>query len=415
MLAPYIPSMRIPDSTGLHLGLTQLPSGLTRLLALGLTLCVLVACEDAIAPEVRQITIIPEAGLVLGTGTERFVLSATDADGASFEPTGVQWSVDDPAIATVVNEGVVRGVQAGVTMVTATVAGVSVSASVEVFVPASVSSYEPGVSYFGRNRYVEYIPGVLPVVLSAPHGGDLTPSEIQNRMYGVTATDRNTLELTLAVRDALVDLTGSAPHVVLSHLDRSKLDPNREIEEAAQGNVFAEHAWEEFHEHIERARAVVRVRGEGMYFDMHGHGHPLARLELGYLLSADDLNQSDFFLNSLAVVLQSSIRELGRDSPIPFAELLRGPTSFGGLLEVEGVAAVPSPTTPGPGSEPYFSGGYNTLRHGSLGDSELISGIQIEHQFPGLRDTDENRRDYAARLAVVIRDFMLEHIGYFEP
>lgn len=401
MLVPYIRPMRISDST--------------RLLPFGVALWLLAACEDTIAPEARQVTIAPEVALVLGTGTERFVLSATDAAGASFEPTGAQWSVADPAIATVVGEGVIRGVQAGVTTVTARLGDLSVSASVEVFVPESIASYEDGVSYFGRKGYIEYIPGMLPVVLSAPHGGDLAPSEIQNRTFGATATDLNTLELTLAVRDALVDLTGSAPHLILSHLDRSKLDPNREIEEAAQGNVFAEYAWEEFHGYIERARAVVRVRGEGMYFDMHGHAHPLARLELGYLLSADELNRNDIFLNSLAVVQQSSIRELGRDSPIPFAELLRGPTSFGGYLEVEGVAAVPSPASPGPGSEPYFSGGYNTLRHGSLGDSELVSGIQIEHQFPGLRDTDQNRRDYAARLAVVIREFMLEHIGYFEP
>ena len=70
---------------------------------------------------------------------------------------------------------------------------------------------------------------------------------------------------------------------------------------------------------------------------------------------------------------------------------------------------------PGPGTDPYFSGGDSTWRHGSLADTELVSGIQIEHHYPGLRSTDANRRAYAALLAEAVRDFMLEHFGYFEP
>nr|MBP9196721.1 hypothetical protein [Saprospiraceae bacterium] len=36
----------------------------------------------------------------------------------------------------------------------------------------------PGQSYFGFNQYIEYIAGNLPVILSAPHGGDKVPSDI---------------------------------------------------------------------------------------------------------------------------------------------------------------------------------------------------------------------------------------------
>ena len=62
---------------------------------------------------------------------------------------------------------------------------------------------------------------------------------------------------TNAVREAMIDLTGHAPHVVISHLDRVKLDPNREIDEAAQDNPFAERAWNEYHGYIDRARAAA--------------------------------------------------------------------------------------------------------------------------------------------------------------
>ena len=116
-------------------------------------------------------------------------------------------------------------------------------------------------------------------------------------------------------------------------------------------------------------------------------------------LRADDLNRSDTELNALAFVAQSSIRDLGRDSPLPFSQLLRGPTSLGGYLQAEGVRAVPSPGDVSPGFDAYFTGGYNTREHGARSDGEVISGIQIEHHFSGLRDTAENRAAYAAQLA----------------
>ena len=87
-------------------------------------------------------------------------------------------------------------------------------------------------------------------MLSAPHGGGLAPPEVPNRQGGTQVTDKNTLDLTLKVRDALVELTGFGPHVVLAHLERAKMDPNREIQEAAEGNPFAERAWTEYHDFI---------------------------------------------------------------------------------------------------------------------------------------------------------------------
>lgn len=375
-----------------------------------------VGCGDSTGPDVRVLEVEPMAGLVVGTGgTTLFEAIALGEGGVELDTESAEWSVDDPSVATISADGRATGVASGMTLVTLTLGGRSATATLEVYIPPDVTDFVDGESYFGREGYVEYIPGTLPVVLSAGHGGDRLPVEIPDRTFGVTVTDRNTIELTHAVREAMIDLTGHAPHVVISHLDRIKLDPNREIGEAAQDNPFAERAWNEYHSYIDRARARASLRGEGMYFDMHGHGHPTPRLELGYLLSGTQLEAADASLNGIPVVRMTSIRELGRDSPIPFSGLLRGPTSFGGFLEAESVPAVPSPSDPSPAGAPYFSGGYSTREHGSLADGELVSGVQIEHHFPGLRDTDGNRRDYAARLSRAIRGFMLEHIGFFEP
>lgn len=367
-------------------------------------------------PAVATLRVEPKEALIVGAGgSATFTAIALDADGALVR-VSPEWSVGNGEVASVGSSGAAVGIAGGATTVTASVDGLRASARLEVHVPEEVAHYEPGRSYFGRRNYVEYVPGELPLILSASHGGAAAPREVPDRAWGTLRADRNTLELALAMRDALVELTGFAPHLVLSHLHRSKLDPNREIEEAAQGNIYAEQAWREFHDLTRTARATVwGAFGEGLYLDVHGHSHDVPRVELGYLLTADKLNEPDASLNSLAVVRCTSIRELGRDSPIPFSRLLRGATSFGGLLQEEGVRSVPSPSDPSPGDDPYWRGGYNTREHGSRADGELISGIQLEHHWSGLRDTEENRREYAARAARVVKRFMTEHFGYFEP
>ena len=378
----------------------------------------LAGCGDqtAVEPQVSRVLVSPAKALLVGVGDGMsFSADPQGPNGQSVNAT-VTWSTGDPAIATVNASGFVTAVAAGTTGVTATAGGASATADLEVYVRERIARYEPGVSYFGRNEYVEYIPGELPVILSAPHGGLLAPSEISDRGYGVTLNDTNTLDLTLRMRQALIDLTGYAPHTILSHLRRVKLDPNREIGEAAQDDPYAELAWNEFQDWIVTARSIVTSQfGEGMYFDIHGHAHDIARIELGYLLTSDELNRTDAALDGLPTVRRSSIREIGRTATIPFSRVLRGPTSFGGLLAEEDVPSVPSPADPGPGAAPYFRGGYNTRVHGSVGDGEVISGIQLEHHYAGIRDTEENRRAYAEKVARVIREFMLEHFGFFEP
>lgn len=379
----------------------------------------LLACgggDSPTEPNIATVNVVPEAMLLVGVGDgASYSALARDANGmiVSGRP---QWSIDNATVATIDGNGFTTSLAAGLATVTATIGGVSGTARLEVFVPNRIPEYRPGQPYYGRKDYVEYIPGELPLVLSASHGGALQPNEIPNRTFGVMSADRNTLELTLAMRRALIDLTGYAPHVILSHLHRSKLDPNREIVEAAQDNPYAELAWTEFQEWIKTARAAVGgAFAKGLYLDIHGHGHDIDRLELGYLLSSDELNRSDLALNSLEVVSRTSIRDLGRTSPIPFSQLLRGPTSLGGLLQDEDIPSVPSPAAPGPGDAPYFRGGYNTREHGSVSDGDVVSGIQIEHHYGGIRDSPQSRAEYAAKAARAIRAFMLEHYGFFEP
>ena len=52
------------------------------------------------------------------------------------------------------------------------------------------------------------------------------------------------------------------------YLCRTKLDPNREINEAAQGDELAIDAYNTFHGYI--SAAIEAVGGRGILFDLHG-------------------------------------------------------------------------------------------------------------------------------------------------
>ena len=278
--------------------------------------------------------------------------------------------------------------------------------------PVDTARYTPGVSYFGRNQYIEYIAGELPVILSAPHGGDLRPAEIPDRTYGTTVTDLNTGELARAVDSALVRLTGKHAHVVIVRLHRVKLDANRELAEGAQGDAEAEQAWQDYHRFLGEAKAAVTERYTGgLYLDLHGHGHAIQRLELGYLLTPAELRQPDDSLNKhSSYESSSSIRTLSVRSPLSFTELLRGPTSLGAFLEAEGFPSVPSNVAPDPGDDDYFDGGFNTFTHGCRAGG-VVCAVQIEANRVGVRDTEANRARFAASLAGVIDAYLRVHLG----
>jgi N-formylglutamate amidohydrolase len=388
--------------------------------ALGLVLAVAAAAAacgggGSTGPGVVSVKVEPAATLAVGVGdTVRFTAKVVDEAGAQVAGASVTWRSANAAVATVDGQGRAVGVSTGTTSVSATSDGVSGTASLEVWAPARVTVYQPGTSYFGRQSYVEYIPGELPLILSAPHGGSLMPTEIPDRTSGTTVTDTNARETLLAVREALIVRTGKAPHVVIAHLKRIKLDPNREIVEAAAGNPFAENAWSEFHAYLEVASAAVtKTYGSGFYADLHGHGHAIARAELGYMLSATQLNRADADLNAPGVAAQSSIRALAASSPLPFAQLLRGSASLGGLMQKEGIRSVPSPGDPSPGTDEYFSGGYNTGQYGSSTAGRTVSGVQIELHLPGIRDTAANRQAFGEALARAVEAYMTEHFGFF--
>jgi N-formylglutamate amidohydrolase len=277
-------------------------------------------------------------------------------------------------------------------------------------------TYIPGNIYTDPTGFVEYRAGNLPIIFSAPHGGNLEPNSIPNRDCEgcVTINDAFTKSIAEGVYDEFVDQTGCYPHLVINLLHRKKFDANRDIRDAADGNSTVEEAWYGYHQFIDSAKLQVeREYGRGLFLDLHGHGHNIQRIELGYLLSRQELQKSDADLNSNTYIKESSLRSLVGDNIQGFThvELLRGQNSLGALLHEEGFRAVPSLTDPYPrNTQAYFSGGYNTQRHGSRDDNGAIDAIQIELN-QDIRFEENVRETLIKSLVTTIIEYVDLHYG----
>nr|WP_321221217.1 GEVED domain-containing protein [uncultured Psychroserpens sp.] len=283
-----------------------------------------------------------------------------------------------------------------------------------------LNAQTPGVSIFyeqytGDSReYIEYIPGNLPIIISAPHGGVKQSGQtigginypdndalLPDRSCGTNERDDNTDILIREIQAEIFALTGCYPHIIINNLHRSKLDPNREQNEATCGDANAIDHWNAWHDFIDQASTSVETNwGKGLYIDLHGQSHTVPRIEIGYNILSNQLNTGD--LNSAANINRSTIKNLVSNNlnNHTHEELIRGDNSLGQLFQEQpaafynanvnqqcgvtsGYRAVPSNSNYGndtcddtrPLSNAYFNGNYyNNRRHGSGNGSGTNAG-----------------------------------------
>jgi hypothetical protein len=219
--------------------------------------------------------------------------------------------------------------------------------------------------------------------------------------------------MTLEISDAFLEIFGRRPYCIFNNLHRSKMDANRDLPEAAEGNVEASQAWGKFQHYISKASSSVSHHcGRGIYFDVHGQAHQEQWIEWGFLLTKGQLDDNnDAELDSDRIFRdKSSIRTLANNKTsgvVPsFADIIRGPRSIAGLLS-SGYRSVPSPQFPGPSGGGYFSGGYNTQHHGSL-NGGVMDGIQMEVNSHLRINDAEARRTFTRAFAKAVGVFMME-------
>ncbi len=272
----------------------------------------------------------------------------------------------------------------------------------------SDSQFVSGKSYWGKNHFIEFIPGDIPIIFSTPHGGTMMPEYISNRTFGVSKKDMGTQELTKYMVEAFIQRTGKRPYVILNNLHRKKMDPNREIHEAAQENIVAESAWKEYHSFIDTAKQLITQRfGKGFYMDVHGHGHKNQQVEIGYCLNSEALGETDETLNEFPYCEMTSLVNLLKISRYTHSQLLRDTASFGAFLEKYSIRATPSPRIPYPHDEKFFGGGYSTQRH-TADVASPIFGLQLETNTD-IRYSNGALKNAAPRIVNAIIDYLNIH------
>lgn len=267
----------------------------------------------------------------------------------------------------------------------------------------------PGVSQYQNSskKYIEYIPGTMPIIISAPHGGRLEPSELPTRSCGTNEMDDNTDVLIKEIQKKCFDQFGAYPYIIVNRLHRRKLDPNRNESVATCNNATTKIYFDAFHGFIDAASADINNKfGKGLYIDLHGQSHSIPRIEAGYNLLSnsfdEDLNNTSTNAEELARVTIKNLIE-NNISNANFEDLIRGENSFGGIMQAtggkkyaelghagcgrnEGYRIVPSNIGDGgqgscddtnPGSNAYFAGDYySNVRHGSGNTSTNNSVVQ---------------------------------------
>lgn len=227
--------------------------------------------------------------------------------------------------------------------------------------------------------------GDLPIVISAPHGGDKevpgsAPRKGEGLKKGATgfraSRDGGTEELALEVAAELERLTGRKPYVVVASFHRRFVDLNRPAAIAYE-DAGGKAAYEAFHGALATASSDVATRfGAGLVVDFHGQGTHKARVYRG--------TKNGLTVTAMRQKFGEGIHE--------------GPESFLGRLKTLGWDVHPDP---GGKEQGGFTGGHVTQTYGA--PPFKTDAIQLE--FGGdYRRTEADRKKTAATLAKVLAE-----------
>ena len=294
--------------------------------------------------------------------------------------------------------------------------------------PTSYPTPSGTIKHEGINSYTTYYQGTGPIIFLSTHGGSLKPDSIPERSDGCytsngdpecnwtpncgttnndeceakVSADSGTYEIAHCLLSKTLLNTGTStltPHLIVNELHRSRLDANRQQEEAAQSNSEALQAWNEIHidtfqatsEHgwVYQAKQIANNKcGWGLMIDVHGQakndynqfGYRLLKHHLDYV---DDKISGIGSYTSQYYKTRSSIEWLvdnnRQSNDNDYADIVRGANSLGSILEGYKTGnngnnvdykVVPSISVPNASSTPdgdiyYYAGGFDLKYHGS--------------------------------------------------
>jgi N-formylglutamate amidohydrolase len=200
-------------------------------------------------------------------------------------------------------------------------------------------------------------PGNLPIILTAPHGGQQSVPGAFVRTRGTMVTDTNTMELAEGLAKRLRTALGAEPYLVAARFSRKYIDANRAEAEAIESADLKPVYWA-YHNRISAYIQEIRQKfpGGALLLDIHGQGEDRSTVHRGTRNGA-----------TVAKLLQKHS-----------AAALVGPNSIFGFLQLKGFKVFP-PNSPlnDPPEDRRFNGGHTVFTYGGK-NPDSIDAIQLE-------------------------------------
>ena len=233
--------------------------------------------------------------------------------------------------------------------------------------------------------------GDLPIILSAPHGGNRDVPDVSERKgEGLhkgpsgffIGRDGGTEELAKEVANAIEKRFGKSPYFVVSKVHRKYMDPNRPADISFEDAKMKPY-YDRYHDTLSLyCREVTDRFRTGVLIDLHGQG----------------TNRETVFRGTKNGLTVRHLQEaFGQEAH-------HGPKSLFGLLNARGWKVHPTPHDEK--EQSGFTGGFIVLSYGSH-KSLPIDAIQLEF---GAEFRVASKR---AKTAEVLSDALVEYAGLY--
>jgi N-formylglutamate amidohydrolase len=260
----------------------------------------------------------------------------------------------------------------------------------------------PANQSFEIDQFVATQVGELPIILSAPHGGNLDLPGVPARKGEGLETgaagffigrDSGTEELTQAVAEAIERQFGKRPYMVISRTHRRYLDPNRPADIAFE-DAKVKPIYDLYHARLtEYCNQITERFHAGVLLDIHGQGS----------------KRDTVFRGTKHGLTVENLRER-------FGELAHsGPQSLFGALQTRGWTVHPADFTGGDlnGKEQTgFTGGYIVQTYGSH-KTLTVDAMQLE--FGAEYRVAKRRVQTAAVLADALAEYATTYLKLNVP
>ena len=121
--------------------------------------------------------------------------------------------------------------------------------------------------------YITIENGSLPVIISAPHGGETVIAGVPVRTSGTTVLDLHTYQLAKAIQAALFAKTGKRAYLVAALVSRQYIDFNRSADLSHESNALKP-LYDRYYGALSSAVAAAKLQSPAaaVLIDVHGQG-----------------------------------------------------------------------------------------------------------------------------------------------